>query len=225
MSDPVEIEEDELPMTDEQRLNLSVRTRLCGSEVFTTREIDIISRKFKCSVSSSQEGRMTTWLPTTFLSCLIVGTSTGQNVVILCTSEKAYNLSSDMHIPSLPTGVVIVGNCTIDYDDTFRFLMYDGDNLPMVRPIASKIATSVERYAQLRGFHPRYFSQDELVKKTFVLQWVGFYEHAKGFIDGKYNVGHPVGGLISTTENALKPTRPVSVQIPPISIRRFHDVK
>ena len=221
-----DLEDDDMPpMTEEQRLNFSVRTRFCGAEIFTTREIDNVSRNFKCGVSSSQEGRMTTWLPTTFLSSLLVGTSTGQNIVILCKSEKAYNLSTDMHVPSLPAGMVIVGNCTIDYDDTFRFLIYDGENLPIVKPTASKTPTSVERYEQLRSFHPRYFSQDDLVKTTFVLQWVGFYEHAAAFLTGKFNVGHAIGGLISTTEDALKPTRPVSVQIPNISIRRFHDVK
>ena len=218
-------DEDEIEMTEDQRLILSVRTRFCGAEIFTTREVDIISRNFKCGVSSAQDGRMTTWLPKTFLSCLLVGTSTGQNIVILCTSEKAYNLSSDMHIPSLPVGVVIVGNCVIDDDDTFRFLIYDGDNLPIVRPNTSKIPTSEERYDQLRNFHPRYFAQDSLVKKTFVLQWVGFYENAKDFLENKFDVGHSVGGLLSLTDNALKPTRPVHVKIPAISIRRFHDVK
>jgi hypothetical protein len=130
-----------------------------------------------------------------------------------------------MHVPSLPIGVVIVGSCTIDDDDTFRFLIYDGDNLPIVRPNTSKIPTSEERYDQLRNFHPRYFAQDSLVKQTFVLQWVGFYEHAKGFLENKFHVGHKIGGLVSTTENALKPTRPVQVKIPNISIRRFKDVK
>ena len=130
-----------------------------------------------------------------------------------------------MHVPALPVGAVIVGNCVVDNDDTFRFLIYDGDNLPLVKPTMSKIPTSEERYEQLRCFHPRYFAQDCLVKKTFVLQWVGFYEHAKGSLENKFEVGHGIGGLISATENALRPTRPVRVQIPTISIRRFHDVK
>ena len=79
----------EVPMTDEQRLNLYVRTMLCGIECIATREMDTIARNFKCGVSSSQNGRMTTWVPANFIPFLLVGTATKENIVITCKTGSA----------------------------------------------------------------------------------------------------------------------------------------
>ena len=76
--------ETELSMTDEQRLNLYVRTLLCGVECMVTQDMDNIANSFKCGVSSSQEGRMTTWVPKNSIPVLLVGTSTRGNLVVLC---------------------------------------------------------------------------------------------------------------------------------------------
>jgi hypothetical protein len=212
----------EVTMSNEQRLNLYVRTILCGVECIPNRELDNIARNFKCGVSSSQDGKMTTWVPKLCLPVLLVGTDTKENLVITCKTGAAYKLSDVFQIPPLPKNVVLVGNCTLDYDDTFKVLIYDGDNLP--RPEVDKKSvepSSLERYSLLRDFYPRYFG--DLASSTFVLQWVGYYESACAFVDGKFNVGHEVGGLISTTESAMRPTRPVAIKIPNISIKRFRN--
>jgi hypothetical protein len=163
----------EVTMSNEQRLNLYVRTILCGVECIPNRELDNIARNFKCGVSSSQDGKMTTWVPKLCLPVLLVGTDTKENLVITCKTGAAYKLSDVFQIPPLPKNVVLVGNCTLDYDDTFKVLIYDGDNLP--RPEVDKKSvepSSLERYSLLRDFYPRYFG--DLASSTFVLQWVGY---------------------------------------------------
>ena len=221
--------EKELSMTDEQRLNLYARTLLCGVECMVTQDMDNITHSFKCGVSSSQDGRMTTWVPKKCIPVLLVGTSARGNLVILCKSGIYYKLSSALEIPPLPPGVILIGNCTLDYDDTFKLLFYDGYDLP---PVSSTSTTGVgqkcsstERYEKLRNFFPRYFQGSDTARSTFVLQWVGYYESACAFLAGDINVGHEVGGLVSTTDDAMKPTRPVRVQVPNIAIKRFRNLE
>jgi hypothetical protein len=213
-------------MTDEQRLVVHVRTVLCGTECFPSFEIDSTVRRFKCGVSSSQNNRMSTWMPSNAYPILIMGTSTLGNIVITCRTGNAYSLSSVLSIPHLASGVILVGNCTLDYDESFRVLLYDGENLPSVNEgTTTTKPTSTERYDRLRDFFPRYCQCSEAVRNVYVLQWVGYHQHATKFLTGEINVGHAIGGLISTTEDPLTPTRPVHVDIPPITISKFRDVK
>ncbi|KAJ1468560.1 hypothetical protein T484DRAFT_1755028 [Baffinella frigidus] len=211
-------------MTDEQRLVVHVRTVLCGTECFPNYEIDCIVRRFKCGVSAAQNGRMTTWVPANSLPVLLVGTAALGNLVVLCRTGIAYAMSPGVEIPPLASGVVLVGNCTLNYDDTFRLLLYDAENLPSNGGVdVAAQPSSVQRYDRLRSFFPRYFECSEAARNTFVLQWVGHYEHAAKFLTGEINVGHAIGGLVSTTDDALTPTRPVRVQIPSITIKRFQE--
>ena len=132
-----------------------------------------------------------------------------------------------MQIPPLPSGVIIIGNCTMDHDGTFKLLVYDGQNLPHITSTSTAVAvqkcTSTERYEKLRSFFPQYFQCSDTSRSTFILQWVGYYESACAFLAGGIDVGHEVGGLVSTTDDAMKPTRPVRVQIPNIAIKRFRN--
>jgi hypothetical protein len=210
--------------TDEQRLIVYVRTVLCGTECFPAYEIDTLVRRFKCSVSAAQDGRMTTWTPKNSVPVLIAGTGTLGNIVILCRSGQAFSMSRGLQVPPLSKGVVLVGNCTLNHDDTFRLLLYDGENLPC-RGVSNVAPTPTERYERLRDFFPQYFECSDSARNTFVLQWVGFYEHAVKFLDGSINVGHNIGGLVSITSDAMTPTRPVKVQIPNIVIQRFQEKK
>ena len=214
---------DEKEMTDEQCLLIHVRTVLCGTECFPAYEVDNIVRRFKCGVSSAQNGKMTTWVPTTSLQIIIMGSETLGNIVLICKTGTAYSMSLGLALPPLNPGVVIIGNCTMNRDETFRVLLYDAENL---YPDTEKgvECTSVERYDRLRHFFPRYFECNEAVRSVFVLQWVGFYEHAVDFLSNKIDVGHSIGGPVSTTNDALQPTRPVHVKIPVLTIKRF-DVK
>ena len=227
--EPVDDMDKDLTMTDEQRLNLYVRTLLCGVECMVSQDMDNIARNFKCGVSSSQDGRMTTWVPKNNIPVLLVGTNTRGNLVILCKSGIYYKLSSAMEIPPLPDGVILMGNCTLDHDDKFKLLVYDGENIPLVISNSTTDekhkCSSVERYGKLRAFFPMYFQGGDTARSTFVLQWVGYYESACAFMTGSINVGHEVGGLISTTEDAMKPTRPVRVQVPNIAIKRFRTLE
>ena len=219
-------------MSDFEVLNVTVRTLLCGIEYRAIRELNNAAKEFKCSVCSAQKGRMTTWVPATYIPVLIVGTSTHENVVIICSTGIAYKMSDPMQIPLLPEGLIIIANCTMDDSGVFRVLIYDGKNLEHVGPpMAANDGTinndnnhlqnSIERYTRLRHFVPRYFVSSELVKKTFSLQWLGYYENAVDFLSGKLDVGHKIGGLVSTTGDPMKPTRPVQVKVPELNIRRF----
>lgn len=208
-------------MSDEQRLVVHVRTVLCGTECFKSFEVDTIVRRFKCNVSAAQNGKMTTWVPTTSLQIILLGSNKLGNIVVVCKTAKAYSISHALGLPILEPGVAVLGNCTMNRDETFRVLLYDAENL---YPDTQKgvDCTNVERYDRLRHFFPRYFECNEVARSIFVLQWVGFYEHAVDFLANKIDVGHAVGGLITTTDDALQPTRPVQVKIPVMTIRKFN---
>jgi hypothetical protein len=212
-------------MTDQQRLLVHVRTVLCGTECFSAYEVDTLVRRFKCGVSASQDSRMTTWVPENTVSVLIAGTTMLGNVVIMCRSGHAYTMSHGLQIPPLAPGVVLVGNCALNYDHTFRLLIYDGDNLPGGDGTKEGPQSTTERYERLRNFFPQYFEGSESARNTFVLQWLGHYEHAVKFLSGTIDVGHKIGGLVSTTSDAMNPTRPVRVQIPNVVIQRFQEKK
>jgi hypothetical protein len=163
----------------------------------------------------------------------LVGTKEGENVVITCKTGNAYSLSSMMQIPALPPGVVLMGNCTLDYDDSFRLLIYDGENIPTGKMphmctgnpnnVDVSTADGVDRYENLRDFFPRYFQGNDVARSTFVLQWVGFFSAASRFLSGDINVGHKIGGLISLTDDAMKPTRPMRLKLPALEIRSFRE--
>jgi hypothetical protein len=208
-------------MSDEQRLVVHVRTVLCGTECLPSFEVDSIVRRFKCGVSAAQNGKMTTWVPAISLQIILIGSKNLGNIVIICKTGKAYSISHGLCLPKLEPGVSILGNCTMNRDDTFRVLLYDAENL---YPDAEKGVdfTTVERYDRLRHFFPRFFECNEAVRSIFVLQWVGFYEHALDFLANKIDVGHAVGGLLTTTDDALQPTRPVQVKIPVMTIKKFN---
>jgi hypothetical protein len=209
-------------MTEEQRLVVHVRTILCGTQCFPSYEVDVLVRRFKCGVSAAQDGRMTTWVPKNSYPILLAGTSNIGNIVVASRTGDAYSLSSLLQIPPLPAGAILVGNCTLDEDDSFKVLFFDGERLPDHNDSSTATdSNSVERYERLRNFFPRYMECSEHARKTFVLQWLGYHEHCSKFLTGEINVGHPIGGLISTTNDAMTPTRPVRVQVPCITIGKF----
>ena len=213
----------EVEMTDEQRLMVHVRTILCSAQCFSAYEADTLIRRFKCGVSASQDNRMTTWVPENTVAVLIVGTSSLGNIVIICRSGHAYSMSSGLQIPTLAPGVVLVGNCALNYDHTFRLLIYDAENLPGNDDTTDATLGSTERYERLRNFFPRYLECSESARNTFVLQWLGHHKNALDFLNGSIDVGHKIGGLVSITSDAMTPTRPVRVQIPNIVIKRFNE--
>jgi hypothetical protein len=216
--------------TIQQRLVIHVRTVLCGNELFPSFEVDTLLRRFKCGISGAKAGRMATWVPRESFPVLLVGSALLGNIVIACKSGIAYSMA--VEIPPLGAGVVIVGNCTMNHDDSFRVLIYDAEGLPATNnnnnnnnnnAKAPPSPDAVERYDRLRSFFPCYFERSESARCTFVLQWLGFYEHALSFLGGGIDVGHTIGGLVCTTEDALLPVRPVAVQVPCLTIRKFQE--
>ncbi|KAJ1468658.1 hypothetical protein T484DRAFT_1754944 [Baffinella frigidus] len=219
----------DINMTDEQQLIVYVRTVLCGCERWPASHIDNIAQRYKCGVSSAQDKRMTTWIPSNFVPVMMVGTDVGENVVVNCRTGTTYTMSQTLGIPPLPVDTIVMGNCTVDHDESFRVLLYDGENLPPVTREAAMeqeaspdlSIKSTERYDRLRAFVPRVFHRSDATKGMFVLQWVGYYENACKFLSGEIPVGHKIGGLLSTTDDATTPTRPVRVRVPKLEIKRF----
>ena len=210
-------------LTEKQILAINLRTVLCGPGCIPMRETDEMADRFKCSVSSLDDCVMTTWVPKEYISVMIVGTHHGENKVIICNTGDAYTLSVALNVHTLPPGVAIMCTCTLDNDGTFRVLIYDGYNLPRVKnqpgdPMSDD--DTQERYARLRAFIPRFFYTSPAAVTTFHLQWVGF--RASRFLDGGINVGHPIGGLISITEDPFKPNHPVRIKIPNLVIEKFN---
>jgi hypothetical protein len=215
-------------MTDQQRVNVYVRTILCGEgRYFVDHKISSLARRFKCGVSAAHDGQMTTWVPRNSVPVLLVGTDSHQNLVILCQSGDSYNMSPALGVPPIPAGVVLVCNCTVNKDGSFIVLVYDGENIPFqngqdgtTQP-GESVPTSVERYTRLRDFFPYIFNTNKTSTQTFMIQWVGYYEHACKFMSGEIDVPHEVSGLLSTNEDPLTPSRPVRVKLPNLVIKRF----
>jgi hypothetical protein len=220
-------EEDQASPTPSQRLSLYFRTVLCGISCFPMAETTDIAKRFSCHVTSAGEGlecRMTTWVPIHHLFVMLVGTQNGDNKVIVCCNGDVYTMSPSLEVRPMPAGVVILGTCTIDDDGTFRVLVYDGCNLPVVNNQEEHLKPDTdtqERYARLRSFFPLYFNQSKAARTTFHLQWLGFEKSAKRFLAGEIDVGHSVGGLISTNNDAMRPTRPVRILVPENTIQQF----
>jgi hypothetical protein len=211
---PASIEDTDMELdpafTEKQILEINLRTVLCGPGCIPMRDTDEMADMFKCSLSSVDDCVMTTWLPKEYISVMIVGTHHGENKVIICNTGDTYTLSMALKVHTLPPGVAIMCTCTLDKDGVFRTLIYDGYNLPAVKnqpgdPMSDD--DTQERYMRLRAFIPHFFYTSQAANKTFHLQWVGF--RASLYLDGGIDVGHPIGGLISLTEDPFKPTRAV----------------
>jgi hypothetical protein len=217
-------------MTDQQRLSLYVRTVLCGAGCFfPDYKVSSLARRFKCGVSAAHDGQMTTWIPKTHSPILIIGTDTHENIVVVCRTGDTYKMSLAFGVATLPPGVVLVCNCTVNRDGKFQVLVYDGENLPLNSgqsghtAVGEILPTSIERYQRLRDFFPKVFHHSELAVSTFMIQWVGYYQHARQFLTGEIPVPHDITGLLSTTDDPMTPTRPVSIKIPNLVIKRFND--
>ena len=211
--------------TPDQILVLNLRTVLCGSGCIPMRETDDMADRFKCNVTAADNCAMTTWVPTLHIFVMVVGTEHSGNKVIVCGTGDTYTLSSTLQVPTLPHGVAIMCTCTLDNNDTFRVLIYDGYNLPAVQNQPGDPQSdddTQERYARLRAFVPCFFQSSKAARKTFQLQWVGFLPGATRFLDGGIDVGHPVGGLISLTADPFKPTRPVYINTPSPVLEQFN---
>jgi hypothetical protein len=216
--------DEEIEIPEAMRLKLCVRTVLCSHAHTPLRYLDQAATRFKCGVSKAQDEGMSTWVPRNFMAVLLLGTPSGENLVIVCNTGVAYAMSPALDVPSLPADAILVANCTLDHDETFRVLIYDGENLPQAGPDAeSSTPGSAERYRRLLHFFPRFFHRCETAKSTFVLQWVGYYNSARKFLSGQIPVGHRIGGLLTTTDDAMRPTRPMRVQIPVNEIKEFRD--
>ena len=224
-------DEGEIEIPEAMRLKLCVRTVLCGHAHTPLRSLDLAATRFKCGVSKAQDDGMSTWVPRNFMSVLLLGTPGGENLVIVCGTGVAYAMSPALDVPSLPPDTILVANCTLDHDETFRVLIYDGENLPQPAAAVAQHGAhdgsptappgSAERYRRLLHFFPRFFHRCDAAKSTFVLQWVGYYTSACKFLSGQIPVGHRIGGLLTTTDDAMRPTRPMRVQIPVTDIKEF----
>lgn len=217
-------------MTDQQRVNVYVRTILCGEgRFFFDHKISTLVRRFKCGVSAAQDGQMTTWIPTNAVPVLMVGTSSRENIIITCQSGDSYNMSHALGVPSIHAGVVLMCNCTVNFDGSFTVLVYDGENIPIWNATTGfadpgdSVPTSVERYQRLRDYFPYIFNASETSTKIFMIQWVGYYEYACKFLSGEIMVPHAISGLLSLTEDPLTPSRPVRVKLPNLVIKRFQE--
>ena len=230
MGTPNADEEEEIEIPEAMRLKLCVRTVLCSHAQTPLRSLDVTATRFKCGVSKARDEGMSTWVPRNFMSVLLMGTRGGENLVIVCNTGVAYAMSPALNVPPLPADTILVANCTLDHDETFRVLIYDGENLPLAGVSAAVDADdtplppdSAERYRRLLHFFPRFFHRSDTAKSTFVLQWVGYYNSACKFLSGQIPVGHRIGGLLTTTDDAMRPTRPMRVQIPVNEIKQFRD--
>jgi hypothetical protein len=224
----------DIVISDTQTLWLLLRTVLCATECLPAYETDRVANRVKCSVSSAQDGRMTTWVPTTHAFVMLMGTERGENKVVIAKTGVAYTLSPELQVKPLASGVILMCTCTVDYDGSFKVLVYDGEDLPPTQDeldsfkdsadVPDRLSTnSSHRYARLLEFFPSVFGFSDAARTTFVLQWVGYYECALQFMSGAIAVPHSVGGLLTTTEDVLTPTRPVSIKIPAICIQRFNE--
>jgi hypothetical protein len=151
------------------------------------------------------------------------------------TFGDAYKLSPLFGLKPLAPSVRFMANCTIGYDDTFKVYVYDGENLPSTQVelkeeqasggyaagARNQFPSSVVRYARLREFFPSCFEFNEAARATFELQYVGHYAQMLKLVSSDMPTPHEIDGLLTTTNDPMKPTRPREVVFMPISVARF----
>jgi hypothetical protein len=168
-----------------------------------------------------KRGTLCTWNPKHKVHLLLVQLDECCTVVYVVEKHSFYYATEVTALPSnTPTGSILVACYTEDVMPTHkepRVLIHDVVTWGVGNAVVESLRTLhvTDRYRILREeFAPLLVQKRTTTQgvqaacpvQYCVLQWCGFLDAAKGFVNGSIEVGHEVDGLLMLRENdALRP--------------------
>ena len=159
-----------------------------------------------------------TWNPKHKVNILLMQLDQCCTVVYVLEKNSFYYATEVTALPSLtPSGSILVACYTEDVMPSHkepRILIQDVVSWGIGNDMVEQLRTIhvADRYRILREELSPLLSQNRLNENSakyvqyLVLQWCGYHDAAKGFMNGSVAVGHEVDGLIMLRDNdALRP--------------------
>ncbi|KAJ1468615.1 hypothetical protein T484DRAFT_1754993 [Baffinella frigidus] len=155
---------------------------------------------------------LVTWVPRNRVPILLISLGDACTAVFVQETGKCFYASETVALPhNIPAGCILMAHYTEDHGPEFRsprVLIYDvvtwGSGTNRLQYVDVTTVNPHDRYRILREeFNPLLKHTDNT---NTVLQWCGYVEGAREFLDGAMVVGHEVETLLElSTENALRP--------------------
>jgi hypothetical protein len=155
---------------------------------------------------------LVTWVPLNRVPILLISLGDSCTVVFVQETGKFYYASETVALPhNIPAGCILLAHYTEDDGigcRSPRVLIYDvatwGSGTNRMQYVDVTTVNPHDRYRILREEFDPLLKQAKNTKT--VLQWCGYVEGARQFLNGNVSVGHDVETLLELcTENALRP--------------------
>jgi hypothetical protein len=216
----MDVSDDERDPTGPMDLEHTIRSRFmilatCGPCVELGDHIDkCIEFNVSNTVAMTEVAdlNLVTWVPRNRVPILLISLGDACTAIFVPETGKCYYASETVALPrNTPAGCILLAHYTEDQGvecRSPRVLIYDvatwGSGTNRMQYVDVTRVNPHDRYRILRE------EFDPLLKQTnhthTVLQWCGYLEGARQFINGTMPVGHEVETLLElSTENALKP--------------------
>jgi hypothetical protein len=163
---------------------------------------------------------LVTWVPQCRVPILLISLGDACTAVCIQETGNVYYATETISLPAkTPAGCILLAHYTEDVIDSHRrprVLVYDvatwGTSMSSsayAQRIQYEDLSTVapkERYRILREELGPLLHSCTATSNTIVLQWVGYIDGARKFLDGTIHVGHEVETLLELSrENALRP--------------------
>jgi hypothetical protein len=165
------------------------------------------------AITDIPETNLVTWVPRSRVPILLISLGDACTAVFVQETGKCYYASEAVALPhNTPAGSIILAHYTEDTGIAFRsprVLIYDvatwGSGTNRMQYVDVTNVNPYDRYRILREeLNPLLLQTDDT--NNTILQWCGYVEGAREFVNGTINVGHEVETLLElSTENALTP--------------------
>lgn len=164
------------------------------------------------AITEVAETSLMTWVPRNRVPILLISLGDACTAVFVQETGKCYYASETVALPhNIPPGCILLAHYTEDIGPVSpspRVLIYDvatwGSGTNRMQYVDVAKVNSHDRYRILREeFDPLLKGMKDT---QTVLQWCGYLQGARQFLDGTVRVGHEVETLLElSNENALKP--------------------
>jgi hypothetical protein len=164
------------------------------------------------AITEVSDTSLLTWVPRNRVPILLISLGDSCTAVFVRSTGKCYYASETVALPhDIPAGCTLLAHYTEDVGpegNSPRVLIYDvatwGSGTNRTQYVDLRNTNVHDRYRILREeFDPLLKGMKET---KVVLQWCGYLEGAREFLNGSVAVGHEVETLVKlSSENAMKP--------------------
>ena len=180
-----------------------------GDHIATCMEFDVSET---IAITDIPPTNLVTWVPRNRVPILLISLGDSCTVVFVQETGKFYYASETVALPhNMPAGSILLAHYTEDDGigcRSPRVLIYDvaawGSGTNRTQYVDVTKVNPHDRYRILREEFDPLLKENNNTKT--VLQWCGYLEGARQFLNGTMPVGHDVETLLELcTENALRP--------------------